>query len=547
MQKPLSLAARIDTHVHGAPDEIPRLLTNVEITRQARAAHVRGVALKSHAFESVTESNEINAGRRRPIAFGVWVINRAFTSAILRETRNILKAGARIICLPTTAAANHRRVMKQSGGISILQNGKLLPEVKSILRLMAQARVTLATGHIGRDELHAVLEEAWKVRVPTVLVTHPEYRMGNLSRIDQVAIRDAYPNVLFERTCYSILKIDPARRSPSRLSVDKVKWQELLENILFVGAERSILSSDLGQPFNPPPIPGFAEFLGRLYNSGISREQLDWMTIANPRRAVGLFEEYLTAAAKLEQAQAGASRKAWRAPLVGLADAADPLFNDLKKHIGPHHLHPEEILPGARSVISIFVPFAKQLIDSNRKNKTPSPEWCLAYTETNQLLDCLTERLGALIDSMGFTWTRHSASHHLSHNHNPKTSVREMTSAWSQRHVAYIAGLGTFGRNHLLITDKGCAGRFSSILTAMPLQATTRPAEYCLQKRGHACEKCVAACPPRALEENRIDRKKCWEYLVAQNAISRKHDLPIVNVCGKCASNGPCRMKKPIR
>ena len=47
-------------------------------------------------------------------------------------------------------------------------------------------------------------------------------------------------------------------------------------------------------------------------------------------------------------------------------------------------------------------------------------------------------------------------------------------SNWSERHVAFIAGLGTFGLSKLLISAKGCAGRYGSIIVSQKLQPTPR-------------------------------------------------------------------------
>ena len=49
-------------------------------------------------------------------------------------------------------------------------------------------------------------------------------------------------------------------------------------------------------------------------------------------------------------------------PLVGVADAGDPVFLKLKEPeaVGPHHLLPAEWLKGSLSVISYFLPFYKR-------------------------------------------------------------------------------------------------------------------------------------------------------------------------------------------
>ena len=66
----------------------------------------------------------------------------------------------------------------------------------------------------------------------------------------------------------------------------------------------------------------------------------------------------------------------------------------------------------------------------------------------------------------------------------------KLVSYWSQKHVAYMAGLGKFGLHHMIITEKGCCGRLGSIVTnakiSRPKEAprnsaytnSTAPAEF---------------------------------------------------------------------
>jgi len=73
----------------------------------------------------------------------------------------------------------------------------------------------------------------------------------------------------------------------------------------------------------------------------------------------------------------------YRKPLVGFASAHDPLFNQMKKIIGPHHLHPTELLSDAQTVIAFFLPFAKTVVTAHRKDPGIAREWAVAYIETN--------------------------------------------------------------------------------------------------------------------------------------------------------------------
>ena len=48
LEKKYPLKGFIDTHLHTAPDNRPRLLTDVEASRAARDEKMRGIVIKSH-------------------------------------------------------------------------------------------------------------------------------------------------------------------------------------------------------------------------------------------------------------------------------------------------------------------------------------------------------------------------------------------------------------------------------------------------------------------------------------------------------------------
>ena len=60
----------------------------------------------------------------------------------------------------------------------------------------------------------------------------------------------------------------------------------------------------------------------------------------------------------------------WRSPVIGVADALDPLYRELKEKICPGHALPSEIVPGARSVIVFFIPFSIFQVRKVRGNGT---------------------------------------------------------------------------------------------------------------------------------------------------------------------------------
>ena len=237
-------------------------------------------------------------------------------------------------------------------------------------------------------------------------------------------------------------------------------------------------------------------------------------------------------------------------PLVGFADAHHPYIQNLPKLIGPTHGLPQDVLPDASIIIAYYIPFTRELAGTNANGGTmASTEWARAYEETNALFaelnDALIEFIHAKAAEAGVS---------------PKAgafSQKTLTSDWSQRHIAYAAGLGTFGINNMLLTKRGCCGRFSSVITNLDLRPDA-PAEgeNCLYKKNGSCGICMRNCPAGALMPGGFDRYGCYEICMENakvytqfgrsytNEESAKPNSVGSEVCGKCITGSPCAFWK---
>ena len=240
---------------------------------------------------------------------------------------------------------------------------------------------------------------------------------------------------------------------------------------------------------------------------------------------------------EIEQAIAGhPGRGTWRTPLVACADADDPLFDRIREVSHPGHLLPCDLLDGARTVITYFLPFSLEIIASNRTGRYQSSEWARAYIETNALITSINTGISSFLVSHGLM----AATIAPTHNFDPET----LLSPWSHRHAAYIAGLGTFGINRMLITDQGCCGRIGSLVTDAAIQADSRPEqEYCTFKTDGSCGACVKRCPSGALKKGGFDRHVCYEALLINE--QRYLHIGRADACGKCLCGLPCSEKRP--
>ena len=229
------------------------------------------------------------------------------------------------------------------------------------------------------------------------------------------------------------------------------------------------------------------------------------------------------------------------APLIGIAAADDQLFEKMKdpQIIGPHFITPKQWLENAKTVISIFVPYSSAVRKANStcpKNEI-APEYVYGKNYLVPYIDSLEEKIVSAIKEKGY-----SAVIPSKEGGRMKEAVMtadgtrlKYTSGWSERHAAYACGLGTFGISGGLITAKGVAGRYLSIVTDMPVKADLRPYtdpyEYCT-----FCGACIARCPADAITvENKKDKAKCSAFV----NITKEIFAPLYG-CAKCQCGVPC-------
>jgi epoxyqueuosine reductase QueG len=231
----------------------------------------------------------------------------------------------------------------------------------------------------------------------------------------------------------------------------------------------------------------------------------------------------------------------WQTPLL-VSALIDERFDILPQITFNEHLHPRELLSTAKSVVVFFIPFKCELVKENKKGDRPCRNWGLAYVQTNDLINRLSQAIKEFLAGKGFKSELTPATHNFDED--------ILMACWSHKHLAHLANLGRLGTHHMLITPVGCTGRLGSLITEADLgdHPLIDTDEACLLKAGKKCGKCIEACPVEALVENGFERRKCWNRLNEnRDILDYLSDLPkSTHVCGKCAALMPCSFLNPV-
>lgn len=238
-------------------------------------------------------------------------------------------------------------------------------------------------------------------------------------------------------------------------------------------------------------------------------------------------------------------------PTVRFAAAADPWFERFHEVIGPFHWTPQEALTRvapnatARTVISWCMPKTRTARESNRhERQRPSLDWARARSYGEVANEAMRKQFCRYLEEMGcVAMAPHS---HMSY----PDAVKRLASNWSERHVAFVAGMGTFGLSAGLITERGIAHRLGSVVTDLALEPDPRPYGDAPFAWCSKCGACARRCPAHAIGPDFLDRDKgkCLKYAIEHISPGRlEHygwmDLPIG--CGLCQTAVPCEFQRP--
>jgi len=250
---------------------------------------------------------------------------------------------------------------------------------------------------------------------------------------------------------------------------------------------------------------------------------------------------------------------AWGDPLVGFCRGDDPVFQVFKDvAVGPFHWTPAEAFGLAYpdmevkhedlAVIVWILPQTENTKRDNRQKKNlPAERWARARIFGEAFNKQLRIEVEAELKKQGLPAV---APFCLEQYHNENSERFGRSSTWSERHMAFAAGLGTFGLCDGLITPVGKAMRAGSVVAKIAVEPAKRPytnhTAYCLHHSRGTCGECIKRCPVGALSRDGHDKIKCRTFLEGPTARYVTNNFGFVGYgCGLCQVGVPCESGIP--
>ena len=277
-----------DLHVHVEPDLAKRRIDDLGLARRFAEVGLAGFVLKSHYAPTAERAAVVRSAVPGVDALGSITLNAGVGGLNAQAVEIAARGGARIVWLPTVDSENEssatgldpakqpvwRRIQDEFAAVGVASEPVLVTEggLAKVLEVVARHDVALATGHLGRAEIRTVVDAAIAAGIARVIVTHPDYPTQAVPLDEQREL--AGKGAVLER-CFV------------PLHTGKVSWKHTFEAIRATGPASNVLSTDLGQPQNPPVEDGLALMADRLLEAGFAEDDVRTMAVVNTRKLAG--------------------------------------------------------------------------------------------------------------------------------------------------------------------------------------------------------------------------------------------------------------------
>src|SRR6202521_2892077 len=208
-----ALKGGYDLQVHVAPDVIERRIDDLDLAKEFLARGLRGFVLKSHYFPTAERAKVVTRAVPGIAAYGAITLNHSVGGLNPVAVELAGRSGCKIVWMPTVDAENETAGRPGGGtdrlpfwakiqrelaaeGISppplsvVDASGHLVEPARRCLERIAKHNMILATGHLGRREIAALVRTAKDMGLKKVVVTHAAFPSQDLTADEQKALAD---------------------------------------------------------------------------------------------------------------------------------------------------------------------------------------------------------------------------------------------------------------------------------------------------------------------------------------------------------------------
>lgn len=287
-----SLAGIIDIHAHVAPEtsmlNFKRAFDAIEAAQIAHIYGMRGIVLKEHNTETASWAYLVSQVVPGVEVYGGIVLNKAVggINPTAVESMALTRGGrGRVVYMPTVDAAA-RNPPGSPRAVEVSRDGKLLPEVLQVLKVVAKYDLGLSTGHVSAEEALMVIRAAKEAGVKKIYVQHPNHGgiVMSMAKMKEAVGMGALIEIVLSGEGLTGGGPKTINREDPVMDYGPQKLADIRE----LGPANIIISTDLGQPGRVNYAQAFQTALMVLAKSGFSQTEIDLMTRQNPARFLGL-------------------------------------------------------------------------------------------------------------------------------------------------------------------------------------------------------------------------------------------------------------------
>ena len=268
----------IDIHAHVGPAtdlSLPRTFDAIELTQLAARHGMRAINMKQHNLETASWAYLMSRVVPGIKIFGGIALNRSVGGLNVNAVEQVatFKGGfGRVVYLPTFES-EHSNPKTPERAVPVSKDGKLLPAVGEILKVVAKYDMALSTGHSSPAESLMIIRAAKDAGVKRIFVQHPAMPLVNMSV--EMQNESQKMGAMLEY----VLGEGIANNK------DFEHWTGLIKQ---VGTDNVVIGTDLGQWGRSTPTDGYKVMIPRMLKAGFTQAQLDRMMKTNPARLLGL-------------------------------------------------------------------------------------------------------------------------------------------------------------------------------------------------------------------------------------------------------------------